>query len=321
MKLYTQYSGNSITCQAMLMSTLIAITVYSQTDAKYLPDCFSLIERQEQLLSRFLPGSEISRINHRAPETERWQMSEDTAAIISRALYYSELSGGLFDITTEPLSRLWNVNGENPVIPTAASIQEALRPVGFHYLHIPPDEPKTLCFLSPDVQIDLGGIAKGYIADKVRDFLSLKGVKNALINLGGNLICHGKRPDGSPFRVGIQDPFSSQGTNRLILHAEDLSVVTSGSYERHFIRNGKNYHHIIDPRSGYPRETDALSVTILSHDSIDDDGLSTVCFALGSGEGCALLDTLDNVCGIFITNQNKLILSNGAEDFIISQTV
>ena len=164
--------------------------------------------------------------------------------------------------------------------------------------------------------LDLGAIAKGYIADRLKDFLLEQGVTSATISLGGNILCVGAKPDGSAFKIGIQKPFDEQGQPLLIAEVNDWSVVTSGVYERCFEQDGVFYHHILDPSTGYPCDNGLLSVTILSPASVDGDALSTTCFSLGLDRGMALIDSLENTYAVFITDDYEIHYSAGLTDAI-----
>lgn len=158
--------------------------------------------------------------------------------------------------------------------------------------------------------LDLGAIAKGYIADKMKEFLVSKGVKSATINLGGNVLCIGKKTDNTPFRIGIQKPFADRSETIAILDIEDKSVVSSGIYERYFEKDGTFYHHILNPDTGYPYDNHLVSVTIISDQSMDGDGLSTSCFALGLEKGMELINSLPDVHAVFITDDYQLHYSD-----------
>ena len=176
-----------------------------------------------------------------------------------------------------------------------------------------------MVFANDETTIDLGAIAKGYIADRIKDYLKEEKVESAVINLGGNVLCLGERPDGTPFQIGLQKPFASHTETVGVAGVRDLSVVSSGVYERHFIKDGVNYHHILDPSTGYPYENGLVQVTILSPQSVDGDGLSTTAFALGLEKGTELLESMEDVYGIFITEDGELHFTEGAEDFILAQ--
>ena len=143
-----------------------------------------------------------------------------------------------------------------------------------------------------------------------------QGVKSAIINLGGNVLCVGEKPDGTPFKIGLQKPFADRSETIETLNIKDMSVVSSGVYERHFIKDGVNYHHLLNPRDGYPFQNGLISVTILSDISADGDGMTTACFSLGLDEGLKLVNSLDGIYGIFITDDYEVYYSDGAEKFL-----
>lgn len=154
--------------------------------------------------------------------------------------------------------------------------------------------------------IDLGAIAKGYIADQVKTYLKKQGIKHAIINLGGNVDVIGTKPDGSKYNIGIQKPFDESGEAITSVQLKDQTVVTSGIYERYFKKNGKLYHHILDPRTGYPCENNLYSVSIITDSSTKADALSTTCFLLGYEKGMELIQSMDGVEAIFITDDEKV---------------
>lgn len=297
-----------------LLNTFVDITIYDSDDTSILDYAMALCKEYEMRFSRTIETSEIYKLNHRGPDEQTFLLSDETAALIKKALHFSEISGGAFDITTEPLSSLWDFTGNEHIIPQEASIKEAVSKVGYENLKL---EGNELTFLSPDTTIDLGAIAKGYIADRIKDYLIDAGVKSAIINLGGNVLCVGGRTDTEDFRIGLQKPFAETSETFEILGVRDMSVVTSGVYERHFVVDGKNYHHILNPATGYPYDNGLISVTILSDASVDGDGLSTTCFSLGLRDGLSLVNSLDGVYGCFIDEDYNIYYSDGMEEFIL----
>ena len=281
--------------------TVISITIYDSNDETLLEQCFTYCEELENLLSRTIPTSDISRINSAAgaPVT----VSDTTIELLKQGIYYGQLTDGAFDITVAPLSDVWNFKENTGILPTEHAITEALSHVSYKTIQI---NGNTVTLTDPETAIDLGGIAKGYIADVLKEFLKSKGVKSALIDLGGNILTLGTKPDGTAFQIGIKKPFDTKEVITSV-SASDLSVVTSGSYERYFEVDGVKYHHILDTENGYPASTGLLSVTILSEKSIDGDALSTSCFALGLEKGRTLIDALDGIDAIFITEDYKVI--------------
>lgn len=285
----------------LYFDTVIKIDIYDSTNRELLDQCFTYCEEFEQLISRTIETSDISKINHASglPVT----VSDITVELIKKGIAYSELTNGAFDITIAPLSELWDVKNNPGILPSEAEISEALSHVNYKNIQISGNE---VSLLDPEAAIDLGGIAKGYMADQLKEYLVSEGVKSALINLGGNILTIGTKPNGQPFKLGIQKPFDKQGTPITAVDSIDNSLVSSGVYERYFELDGVRYHHILNTETGYPYDNGLLSVSILSPDSVDGDALSTACFALGLEDGMKLIDSLENTEAIFITENYKL---------------
>ena len=296
-----------------LLNTFVTVTLYDTEDESLLDSCMELCRMYESRFSKTISTSEIYQMNHRQPEETTFSLSQDTADLIREGLEYSRLSDGAFDITIEPLSSLWDFTSGEAVIPEESAIQAATARVDYRNLVL---DGNTLTFLSPDTTIDLGSIAKGFIADRLKEYLVGQGVKSAVITLGGNVLCIGEQPDGSPFLIGLQAPFEERNTIYANLEIHDLSVVSSGVYERHFVVDGKNYHHLLNPKTGYPYDNGLISVTILSSRSVDGDALSTTCFSLGLDKGLALVNSLDGIDAFFMTEDKEVHYSDGAEAFL-----
>ena len=293
-----------------LLNTFVSVTLYDTDKEEILDGALDVCREYEDVLSTTIETSEIYQMNHRKPGERQFTVSDKTAEVLKKGLEYCQMSDGAFDITIEPLSSLWDFAGADPTVPEAADIQAALDKVGYKKVTL---EGNTVTFADDETAIDLGAIAKGYIADRVKDYLTEQGVKSAIINLGGNVLCVGEKTDGTPFKIGLQKPFADRTETVAALDINDLSVVSSGVYERHFIQDGINYHHILDPHTGYPYENGLTQVTIISKESVDGDGLSTSCFALGLEDGMKLADSLDGVYAVFITEDGELHYSEGAE--------
>ncbi len=231
--------------------------------------------------------------------------------ILEKGLYYSEKSKGVFDITIEPESSLWDFTSDNRKVPEDTKIKEAVKLTGYKNAAL---EDGKLVLKMPGMGIELGAIAKGFIADKLKEYLKENGVTSGTVNLGGNVLCIGKKPDGSPFRIGIQHPFENRNEVITAVKAEDISVVSSGIYERYFMQDGKMYHHILDPSTGYPYNNGLVAVTIISGKSVDGDALSTTCFAMGLEKGLEFANSLENVYAVFITEDEKLHYSEGFKE-------
>lgn len=302
-----------ISRSAFLLNTFVNITLYDSQDEEILDQCIDLCREYENRFSKTIEGSELYRINHRAPDETTFLLSDDMAEMIREGLYYSEQSDGAYDLTIEPLSSLWNFTDGKHKIPDAGEIEQAASRVNWKNLKL---EGNTLTLLSPDTTIDLGSVAKGYIADRLKEYLLESGVRSAIINLGGNVLCVGKQPSREPFLIGLQMPFEDYDSIFANLKIDDLSVVSSGVYERHFVVDGVNYHHLLNPKTGYPYDNGLVSVTIVSPRSIDGDVLSTTCFSMGLEKGMELLNSMEGIYGFFVTEDYELYCTDGAEDFI-----
>lgn len=301
-----------ISQSSFLLNTFVNVAIYEGGDQEDLQGAMDLCAYYENLLSRTLETSEIYKLNHRQKGQRTFTLSEDTARVLEKGMEYSALSEGAFDITIEPVSSLWDFKTEDPHVPEEALIRQKLEAVGYENLVL---SGRELTFLKDETAVDLGAIAKGFIADEIKAYLEEQGVTSAVINLGGNVLCLGTRPDGKPFKIGIQKPFASHSETAGSLNITDRSVVSSGVYERYFIEDGVNYHHILDPSTGYPYDNGLVQVTIISPYSVDGDGLSTTCFALGLEKGMELAESIEGVYGIFMTEDGQVHLTEGTEAF------
>ena len=214
-----------ITKSSFMLNTFVTVTLYDTDDPDLLNGSLELCRSYENIFSRTIEGSEIYKLNHRSADEQTVTVSDDVAALLEKGIHYSEVSDGDFDITVEPLSSLWNFSSDEHIVPSDIEIREARDKVNWKNLEL---AGNTLTFGSPDTAIDLGAIAKGYIADRMKDYLVEKGVKSAVINLGGNVLCIGKRPDGTPFKVGLQKPYADRNETIATLNIDGMSVVSSG---------------------------------------------------------------------------------------------
>ncbi len=287
-------------------NTVITITIYGSTNESLLEDCFRIADKYEKLFSATLPESEISQINQAkgAPVT----VSDETVSLLKKGLSYCELSQGGFDITIGALTSLWDFSGNDGYIPGTDAIAAAVSTIDYRAVSISGNE---VTLKNPDTRIDLGAIAKGYIADQIKAYLNGQKITAGTVNLGGNVLCIGPKPDGSNYRIGIQMPFEEQGSVAAVVDVADQTVVSSGVYERYITVNDKRYHHILNPATGYPYENGLLGVTIICPDSVDGDGLSTSCFSLGLKDGMALIESLPDTEAVFITDDYQFHCSSG----------
>lgn len=305
-------SQTPISRTGFYFDTIIQITIYDSGKEKCLDECMELADKYEKLLSPTIEGSDIWNINH--SNGQPVVVSDDTLMLLENALSYCDMTNGRIDLTIESVSELWdfhedtgNANAQSRV-PDKEKIEEALGHVDYHNLLI---NDNTVILTDPEASVTLGFIAKGFIADKIKEYLLSQNVKRAIINLGGNLLAVGSKPDGTPFQFGIQKPFDKQGAIIATLPVSDRSLVSSGIYERCFYRDDVLYHHILNSSTGYPVKNNLLGVTILSDSSMMGDALSTTCLILGLDEGMTLIESLDGVEAVFITDDYELHYSSG----------
>ena len=292
-----------------LFDTVISVQIFDSVDEDVLKGCEKLCKKYDSMFSNKIEDSEISRINSAGGNPV--EVSKETIKLIKKGIYYSEMSDGAFDITIAPVSSLWDFKAETPSVPSPEAIAEAVSHVNYENIII---RDNTVKLADPQAGIDLGAIAKGYIADRIKDYLEEEGARHAMINLGGNVLAMGSKLDGSDYNIGIQKPFDETGEPITSVKISDKSVVTSGIYQRYFKADGKIYHHILDPNTGYPCENNLYSVTILTDSSLTADALSTTCFLLGYDRGMKLINQLDNVDAVFITNDNQIHYSKNFQN-------
>ena len=281
--------------------TVISIDIYDSNNTSLLEQCFEYCKEFEETVSRTIETSEIYQINH--ANGNPVEVSDVTLELLKKGVEYGDLTNGKFDITIAPLSELWDFKNNTGTVPNEQDIKEALSHVNYKNIVI---DGNMITLTDPKSAIDLGGIAKGYMADRLKEYLTKQGVESALINLGGNILAVGSKPDGTPFHLGIQKPFDKQGVTITSVKTADSSVVSSGVYERYFKTDDALYHHILNSKTGFPYNNGLLGVTILSEKSVDGDALSTSCFALGLEDGMKLIQSLDDVDAIFVTDDYQL---------------
>jgi FAD:protein FMN transferase len=247
---------------------------------------FARLQELEAELTVNKDGSQIDAVNAAAGK-HPVKIGIDAMNIIKRGLEYSQASDGAFDQTVGPLVKLWNITSSKPSVPSDAARKAALNLINWKDVIIN-DADRSVYLKRPGMGLDLGSASKGYAADEVAKILRSQGVTSAIIDLGGNVLTVGSKPDGTPWRIGLQNPDADRGSYLGILRIVDRTVVTSGVYERFFIQDGKRYHHILDTRTGFPVDNGLTSVTIITPKSFDADGLTTAIFALGRDKGMAL---------------------------------
>ena len=295
------------------LGTVVEISMYNQLDEAIIDKAFDRISEIERKMTiNNAETSEIIALNNASGKNEV-KLSSDTFYVMEKGKQYSEMANGKFDITIGPIVKLWNIGTEYAAVPKKSKLEEAVRLVDYKNLTLS-KENQSAMLKEAGMKVDLGAIAKGYAADEAARILKENGVENAIVNLGGNVMTVGGSTSGSPWKIGIQDPFNPRGDILGVVSIKNQTVVTSGTYERYFEENGKKYHHILNPYTGYPIENNLHSVSIITDKSIDGDGLSTTTLLIGLEEGMELIESLEQVDAIFITSDKKVYVSSGLKD-------
>lgn len=294
----------------LLTETLFAfdtvITLSAYCTAEVMDQAIERCKYFESCFSRTVEGSDVWNINH--AKGNPVAVASETADIILRGIEFGNATQGAFDITIGAVSSLWDF--KEGIMPSDEEIQQALAHIGYKSLSV---EDATVTLADPDVMVDLGGIAKGYIADDLARLFREGGCGSGIINLGGNALVMGTKPDGSNWNVGVQDPNAPTDAGIVAsLECSDLSVVTSGLYERYFEREGRRYHHILDPKTGYPVETDLLSASIASRSSLDGDVFATWMFLLGHDRALEYIDSREGMEGLLMDSDGAISTSAGS---------
>ena len=320
----TSTDGTAFTITDYKLNTYVSITIYDKEKEYVLEECMNLCDKYELIFSRTNPESELYQLNNGLlPRSENgyYTVSSDLYNAIAIGKNYAALSNNAFSIAMEPLTSLWNFTDETALVPSASDIHAALPLINSENIllkdHFQIAFAKSGIVYTDDplvnygMGIDLGAIAKGYIADKLKEYLLSQGIDSALIYLGGNVLCIGNKAGTDPFTIGIEKPFHVNGETAATLKVTDTAVVTSGTYQRYFEKNDTIYHHILDSTTGYPYHNGLTAVTIITPSSTDADALSTTCFALGLKKGLALLESLENTEGFFITEDGEYHYTEG----------
>ena len=300
------------------LGTIINLRACGSNGEKAIEEAINKLNDIDDKMSAFKEDSEISRITSKAGINAEI-VSKETYLVVKKAVEYSKILEGTFDPTIRPLVELWNIGTKEEVIPKKSQIEEILKLVNYNDVIL--DESNHSIMLKNKKQaLDVGGIAKGFAADEVRDIFYKNNIKSALIDLGGNIFALGSKEDGTPWKVGIQNPFKPRGEFIGILSIKNKSVVTSGNYEKYFMKDGKKFHHIIDPKTGYPSQSKIISATIISDNSIDGDGLSTGVYILGIDKAMKIIEDIEGIDAIFITEDKKVYKTSHVNKYIFTLT-
>ena len=290
-----------------LMDTFCEISCYGDnkdTTVSAIDAAFKEMERIEGVFSKFNENSDVSKINALAG-FERVAASEEVFKLTERSVYYSSISSGAFDITVAPLMEVWGFVRRHKSIPDKETIENALEGVGYKNIEL---DPKKLSvkFLNKKTKIDFGGIAKGYAVDRARDILAAHGIKNGLVNLGGNIFALGRAPGKKKWKIGIEDP-RNKGKLLHSFELTDMAISTSGNYERFFEIGGRRYSHIINPITGEPCQG-IISVTVVADSAEQADALSTAIFVMGEEKGLNLAKSIKGIKILMLKEDGRLIL-------------
>lgn len=333
-------ANQGVSKTGFFLDTVCSITIYGLADEDgrladmsyeelekecylIITDAFKLCSEYENMLSKTIETSDIARINNAGGNAVT--VSDETVEVLKKGMEFGGLSDGVFDITIGKATDLWDFHDnletghEGGTVPSEKDLKEAISHVNYKNIKI---EGNRVSLIDPETEINLGGIAKGYIADKVAEYLEGRGVVSAIVDLGGNIVALGGKPpqivvsadagdtadEQTEFKVGIKDPTADDGSLLGIVTCKNKTVVTSGTYERYFEKDGVKYHHILDVNTGYPVDTDVLSVTIISDrgNSADCDGLSTTCLALGMDKGMKLVKSLEGFEAVFVDTDGNV---------------
>ncbi|MEN4668910.1 FAD:protein FMN transferase [Pantoea agglomerans] len=292
---------------AVLMGSPILLKLFDDNQT-LAGQVFRLIKQQENLFTVNRAASEVMAINHAAGQNPV-VVSQPVFDLIACAHAVSLLPDSLFNLAIGPLVKCWKIGFQGHRVPSETELQARMALTNPHDV-ILDDTSRSVMLARPGMEIDLGAIAKGYIADVVQAFLRQQQVSSALINLGGNVQTVGAPPEEAGWAIGLKKPFGEAEELIGVISVNNRSVVTSGIYERYFELDGVCYHHILDPRSGYPLDNDLLSVTVISDRSLDGDIYTTLLYGLGVEQGIACLAEQPGIEAIFVTRDRQVICSS-----------
>lgn len=293
------------------MDTYMTVMAYGERAQEAVDEAAEEIQRLDGLLSAGDDGSEVFKVN----EEGRGSLSEDGAYLVERALEMYESTDGAFDIAIHPVMAAWGFTDGDLKVPAQDTLDSLLPLTDAGQIRFD-QKSREVSFGMDGMQIDLGGIAKGYTSGRIMDIFRSCGVRSGLVNLGGNVQVLGEKPDGSPWRVAVQDPDDAQKAMGVVA-VKDRAVITSGGYERHFEEGGVTYHHIIDPKTGYPADSGLASVSVISEDGTLADGLSTSFFIMGAERALRYWRVHSGGSDmILVTDSGQIYVTEGiADDF------
>lgn len=298
-----------------LMGTTITVSICDPQADELLAHCFELLRSYEHRFSANDERSELMEVNHQAGIAPV-QVHPDLFKLIALGTLHSQAKNSHLNIAIGPLVQTWRIGFSDARRPAPEEIEQALLKIDPQQIQL--DQENYTVFLKrPGMKIDLGALAKGYSADLIATYLRGKGIKDALIDLGGNILTVGQHPvKQQPWRIGIQNPVEKRGNHLLVLSVKDKSVVTSGIYERHLEVDGQSFHHIFDSATGYPVETDLASITIISDRSVDGEIWTTRLFG---DSPTSILNTVESLPGIetlLVSQSGKIAYTSGLQSYL-----
>ena len=291
-----------VTGTSFLMDTIVEYKLYGKNAQAARDAIEAELAGIESRMSMYLPDSEVARLNENAGRGYV-PLSEDTYGLLSRCAAFGEASGGAFDVTIAPLTAEWGVTSGHPQVPSDARIDELRTLVGYRDILLDPAD-RSAMLRREGQAVDVGGVAKGYACDAARRVAREYGVDSGYISIGGNIMAMGAKPDGEPLKFGVRDPRGGGNDYIAVVTLSDTTMATSGDYERYFERDGVRYHHILDPKTGFPVETDAAGATVVARRSIDAEGYSTTLLALGIERGLAFARERDAILGAYFVDRD-----------------
>ena len=301
--------------QVIAMDTAMVLTAYGKESTRAVYDAEEEVRRLDALLSRTSGSSEVSMLNGAGGEMV--PVGAEICTLIQTAGDFTEATGGAFDITIAPVVSAWGFTTDSYQVPDREALQTLLESVGMEHVHLSGGSAR----LDPGTMIDLGGIAKGYTADRVAEIFQEHAVPRGKVELGGNILVIGDKPDGTAWRVGVQDPKNPDEADGLVcvLNLTDAFAVTSGSYQRYFEQDGKRYHHIIDPATGCPADSGLTSVTVVADSARGNgtmcDALSTALFVMGEDKALDFWRSgVYDFQLVLVTEDGRVVVTEGLKD-------
>ncbi len=295
-----------ISANGMYFDTFVSVALYDSSDYNILNECMNICQKYENMFNADKPDSDIYKINH--SKGNAVDVSPDTIILLKKAMEFSQISNGAYDITIAGASGLWDFHEtKHPKLPDESKLIEAVKHIDYTNIDINSDTCRVTVN-DAETYIEVGSIAKGYIADAIKEYLSSQGIHSAVINMGGDIALLGNKPDGSNYCIGIQSPFDSSVITQV--EESNKSIATSGIYERCFEIDDKQYHHILNTKTGYPCETKYVSASVITESAMNADALATVCILLSNEDLSKILSQFDNTYALLIDEGGNITRIN-----------